>query len=64
MSGLDLPTELQRREASIPAIVITGHGEEEFEPIAAERNAVAYFQKPFDTSKLLNVVSGILEPAS
>ena len=62
MNGLDLLSELHRQEKSIPAIVITGHGGEELETTAVQRNAVAYFQKPFDTSRLLNAVSRVLEP--
>lgn len=61
MSGLDLLSELRRRNEMIPAIVITGHGDEDLELRAAEQNAVGYFQKPFDTSELLNTISGVLE---
>lgn len=60
MCGLDLLSELDRREASIPAIVMTGHGDEDLESRAAEQNAIGYFQKPFDTSELLNTISGVL----
>ena len=64
MNGLDLLSELSRRKASIPAIVITGHGDEDFETRAAELNVVGYFQKPFNTSDLLNAISGVLTPAT
>ena len=64
MSGLDLLSELRRRNELIPAIVMTGHGDEDLESRAAEQNAVGYFQKPFDTSELLNKISGILAPAT
>ncbi|MFT4558933.1 MAG: response regulator transcription factor [Planctomycetales bacterium] len=60
MNGLDLLTELNRRESSIPTIVMTGHGDEDLETRASERNAVGYFQKPFDTTELLNTISGVL----
>ena len=63
MNGLDLLSELNRRAALIPAIIMTGHGDDELKARAAELNAVGYFQKPFDTSELLNTISGILAPA-
>mgnify|MGYP002633780898 CR=1 FL=1 len=60
MNGRDLLSELNRREESIPAIVMTGHGDNELESLAAERNAVGYFQKPFNTTELLNTISNVL----
>jgi FixJ family two-component response regulator len=64
MNGLDLLIELNRRESLIPAIVMTGHGDEELETRATEQNAVGYFQKPFDTTELLNTISGVLAQAT
>lgn len=64
MNGLDLLSELHRRKESIPVIIMTGHGGEDLEATATARDAIAYFQKPFDTSKLLDVVSGVLSPAT
>ena len=60
MSGLNLLSELNRREETIPTIVITGRGEEKFESIEAEMKVIGYFQKPFDTSELLNTISETL----
>ncbi|MGZ0171830.1 MAG: response regulator transcription factor [Planctomycetales bacterium] len=60
MSGLDLLSELNRREETIPTIVITGRGEEKFESIETEMKVIGYFQKPFDTSELLNTISETL----
>lgn len=64
MNGLDLLSELRSRDESIPTIVMTGQGDDEFESTAMQRNAVGYFQKPFDTSELLEAISGVLEPAT
>ena len=64
MNGLDLLSELNSRNESMPIIVMTGHGDEELESTAMQRNAVAYFQKPFDTSQLLDVLSGVLAQAT
>lgn len=64
MNGLDLLNELTSRDESMPTIVMTGHGDDEFESTATQRNAVAFFHKPFDTSELLNVISGVLAHAN
>ena len=64
MNGLDLLSELNQRKVSVPAIVMTGHGDSELETRAVEENAIGYFQKPFDTSELLNKISGVLAHAS
>jgi len=60
MNGLELLSELITRDESMPTIVMTGQGADEFESSAMQRNAVGYFQKPFDTSELLNTISGVL----
>lgn len=64
MNGFDLLKELDRRKASVPTIVITGHGDESLSARAAEQNAVGYFQKPFNTSTLLKAISDILAQAT
>lgn len=64
MNGLDLLNELITRDEAMPTIVMTGHGDDEFESTAMQRNAVAYFQKPFDAAELLDVLSGVLAQAT
>lgn len=64
MNGLDLLKELISRDESMPTIIMTGHGDDEIESTAIQQNAVACFQKPFDASQLLNVLSGVLAPAT
>jgi DNA-binding NtrC family response regulator len=64
MNGLDLLSELHSRNELMPIIVMTGHGDEELESAATQRNAVAYFQKPFDRSQLLIVISRVLAHAN
>lgn len=64
MNGLDLLSELISRDESMPTIVMTGHGDDEFKSTAMQRNAIAYFQKPFDASQLLDVLSGVLAQAT
>ena len=64
INGLDLLRELISRDKSMPTIIITGHGDDEFESSAVPQNAVAYFQKPFNTSQLLDVLSRVIAPAT
>jgi len=64
MNGLDLLKELISRDESMPTIVMTGHGDDEIESTAMQQNAVACFQKPFDASQLLDVLSGVLAQAT
>lgn len=64
INGLDLLRELIRRDKPMPTIIITGHGDDEFESSAVQQNALAYFQKPFDTSQLLDVLSRVIAPAT
>jgi two-component system C4-dicarboxylate transport response regulator DctD len=56
--------ELISRNKPIPTIIITGHGDDEFASSAVQQNAVAYFQKPFNTSQLLDVLSRVIAPAT
>jgi two-component system, LuxR family, response regulator FixJ len=63
MNGLELLRELNNRNESMPTIVMTGH-DDEFESIEMHRNAVACFQKPFDTSQLLKVLAGVFAHAT
>lgn len=62
LNGLDLLSKLNQRQEPIPAIVITGHGDGELESQATEQNAVDFFQKPFNATELLKVVSGVFAP--
>jgi two-component system response regulator FixJ len=64
INGLDLLRELISRDKSMPTIIITGHGDDKFESSAMQQNAVAYFQKPFNTSQLLDVLSKVIAPAT
>ena len=48
MGGLELLTELQRRELDLPVVVITGHGDVQTARAAFRSNAVDFLEKPFD----------------
>jgi FixJ family two-component response regulator len=59
MSGLDLLTELRKRGATTPVIVITGFDTAATREEAASRGAFAYLAKPFEGSALLAAIDSI-----
>ncbi len=48
MSGLDLQKELVKRNASLPVIIITGHGDVQMAVQAMQTGAVTFLQKPVE----------------
>jgi two-component system response regulator AtoC len=61
VSGLELLRELQKREPSLPVIVLTAHGSERAAVAAMKAGAWDYLTKPFDTEELLITVERALE---
>jgi FixJ family two-component response regulator len=59
MSGLDLLTELARRSAHPPVIVITAYDSASSRRDAARLGASAYLTKPFRGSELLSAIDKI-----
>lgn len=59
MSGLDLVTRIASQ--AIPVILITGHGDVEMAVMAIKRGAYDFIEKPFDESRLLEVVKDAVE---
>lgn len=55
-SGSELLAELQRRGSSLPALLITAHGEEEVVREAIERGAIGALVKPFQAQQLRNIL--------
>jgi FixJ family two-component response regulator len=60
-SGLDLLDELNRRNLSLPAIVITGHGDIPMSVRAMKAGAVEFLGKPFRDQELLDAVNAAIE---
>jgi FixJ family two-component response regulator len=60
MSGLDLQTELKRRGQAIPIIFITAQKDEDIRKQAFRQGAVAFLEKPFSDSALLDAVNAAL----
>jgi len=61
LSGLDLQRELVRKEAPIPIIFITGHGDIPMSVRAIKEGAVEFLAKPFRDQDLLDAIQHALE---
>ena len=60
-SGLDLQDELRRREAMLPIIVLTGHGDVPTSVRALKAGAVDFLQKPVPPKLLLERVGAAID---
>ena len=61
MSGLELQQELNRRDAMLPIIFITGHGDVPMAVQAIKDGALDFIQKPFRDQDLLDRVNNALK---
>jgi len=61
LGGLDLQRELLRREAPIPIIFITGHGDIPMSVRAMKDGAVEFLPKPFREQDLLDAIQHAIE---
>ena len=61
MSGIDLLKALREKSYSMPAIVITGHGDVPLAVEAMKAGAVDFIEKPFEQESILNAVKRALE---
>ncbi|HYD31321.1 MAG TPA: response regulator FixJ [Azospirillaceae bacterium] len=61
MSGLDLLRELKRWGATLPVIVITGHGDVAMAVSALKDGALDFIEKPFDASVLMDSIRDALD---
>lgn len=57
MSGLDLQRELKKRDAAIPVILITGHGDIAMAVEAIKNGAFDFIEKPFDAERLIESIT-------
>jgi FixJ family two-component response regulator len=60
MSGLELQDELRSRDAFLPILFVTGHGEVPMAVEAIKKGAVDFIEKPFDGRRFLNLVEQAL----
>lgn len=64
LSGLDLMDELARRGATLPIIMLTGHGDVPAAVQALKKGALDFIEKPFDPADLVaRVRAGLAEGA-
>ena len=56
MTGLELQRELNKRNSTVPLIVISGHGDVPLAVTAMRAGAFDFLEKPFDDEVLLNSV--------
>ena len=61
LDGLELLEEIKRRDASIPVLVISGHGNLDTAVAAIRRGAVDFIEKPFKADRLLLMVERATE---
>ena len=61
LDGLELLEEIKRRDASIPVLVISGHGNIDTAVAAIRRGAVDFIEKPFNADRLLLMVGRATE---
>ncbi len=64
MTGIELLKALQEKSLSMPAIVITGHGDVPLAVEAMKAGAVDFIEKPFEEEAILNAVKRALEQGS
>lgn len=60
MSGPELQEELIRRQAEIPIVFITAHGDTSVRPCLLARGAIACLSKPFSEVDLLDALDAAL----
>ena len=63
LDGLGILAALHREEPQIPVVMISGHGTIETAVRAIQQGAYDFIEKPFNSDRLLLVVSRALEAA-
>lgn len=61
MSGLDLHGELRKRDATVPVILITGHGDIAIAVSAIKDGAFDFIEKPFAPERLVESIGLAVE---
>ena len=60
MSGLELQQELIQRNATLPIIFVTGHGESQQVARAKENGAIDFLEKPYPVEQLFERIDSVL----
>ena len=61
LDGLQILQEIKRRDASIPVLMISGHGNLDTAVAAVRKGAVDFIEKPFEASRLIYLVDRATE---
>lgn len=64
MSGLELQEVLIERNAPLPIVFITGHGDVPMAVSTMKKGAVDFLEKPFNETELRKIVARMLEDAT
>ncbi|MFC4274336.1 MULTISPECIES: response regulator transcription factor [Alcaligenaceae] len=64
MSGLELQEQLIARQAPLPIVFITGHGDVPMAVTTMKKGAIDFLEKPFNESDLREIVARMLEQAT
>ena len=60
LSGIETLREIRKIDGEVPVIIITGYGTPKDEKEAFLYGATAFISKPFNISKIITVIDGIL----
>ena len=60
MSGLELQQELIQRNATLPIIFVTGHGEGQQVARGKEKGAIDFLEKPYPVEQLFERIDSVL----
>src|SRR5688572_20706478 len=61
LDGLQLLEQIKRRDATLPILMISGHGNLDTAVAAIREGAVDFIEKPFEASRLLHLVDRATE---
>jgi two-component system nitrogen regulation response regulator NtrX len=61
LDGLELLDEIKARDATIPVLIISGHGNIDTAVAAIRKGAVDFIEKPFEADRLLHLVARATE---
>jgi two-component system, LuxR family, response regulator FixJ len=61
MTGLELQKEIHKRDAAVPVILITGHGDIAMAVRAINEGAFDFIEKPFNDERLMESLSKALQ---
>jgi len=61
MDGLELLDEIKQRDATIPVLIISGHGNIDTAVAAIRKGAADFIEKPFEADRLLHLVARATE---